>query len=244
MSSNQTNRRQVVLDTETTGMNKDGPHYLGHKIIEIGCVELINRRQTGRHFHKYINPQMPVDPEAIEVHGITDEMLADKPLFSEVSDEFVEFIKGAELVIHNAPFDLGFMDYEFSLLPQPIPKTESFCSIIDTLVMAKEMRPGQRNNLDVLSKLYGLDTSRRTLHGALLDAEILAEVYLLMTGGQRSLNLQHQGSGQQNESSGIQTVDPKLILPILAANDAELRAHKERLALVEKKGGACLWLKE
>jgi len=235
--------RQVVLDTETTGMNRDGLHYIGHKIIEIGCVELINRRPTGRHFHVYVNPQMPVDPEAFAVHGISDEMLADKPTFDQISDEFVEFIKGADLVIHNAPFDIGFMDFEFGLLAKPIPKTHTFCSITDTLVMAKRMRPGQRNNLDALSKVYGLDTSRRTLHGALLDAEILAEVYLLMTGGQRSLNLRHQGSDEQSDSSSIQLVDPKLVLSVIAASDPELIAHAERLALI-KKGGSCLWLGE
>ncbi len=183
MMTEQQATRLVVLDTETTGMNQDiGPHYQGHRIIEIGCVEVVNRRLTGRHYHVYIKPDRLVDEEAIQVHGITDEFLADKPDFREISQEFIEFIRGAELVIHNAPFDIGFMDHEFRLMGLDLA-TEQICTVTDTLVMARQKFPGKRNNLDVLCDRYGIDNSHRTLHGALLDAEILADVYLLMTGG-------------------------------------------------------------
>ena len=173
--------RQIVLDTETTGMNQLGAHYEGHCIIEIGAVEMINRRYTGNNFHIYIKPNRPVAPEAIKVHGITDEMLADKPDFSQIANEFIEYIKGAELLIHNAPFDVGFMDYEFAKLNLPI-KTNDICQVTDTLTMARQMYPGKKNNLDALCSRLGIDNSKRTLHGALLDAEILADVYLAMTG--------------------------------------------------------------
>ena len=178
--------RQIVLDTETTGMNQLGAHYEGHGIIEIGAVELVNRRYTGNNFHIYINPNRPVDPEAIKVHGITDEMLADKPEFKAVAQEFLDYIKGAELLIHNAPFDVGFMDYEFRKIGLNV-KTTDICVVTDTLQMARQMYPGKRNNLDALCDRLGIDNSKRTLHGALLDAEILADVYLSMTGGQTSL---------------------------------------------------------
>lgn len=242
MDSKETHSRQIVLDTETTGMNRDGVHYLGHKIIEIGCVEVINRRLTGRHYHVYINPEMRVDPEAIEVHGITDEMLEGKPTFADIATEFMEFIKGADLVIHNAPFDIGFMDYEFSMLPKPLPKTETYCTVTDTLVMARKLFPGKRNNLNILSDRYGVDTSKRTLHGALLDAEILADVYLLMTGGQTSLNLKQQGEDNKGNGSRIQAIATGLILPVLLADALENQAHETRLELVKKKGGSCIWL--
>ena len=179
----------IVLDTETTGMNMSGgPHYLGHRIIEIGCVEVINRRLTGRHYHVYLKPDRLVDEEAIRVHGITDAFLADKPPFAAVVDEFLDFIRGAELVIHNAPFDVGFMDYEFDKLGLAL-KTKEICNVTDTLVMARRLFPGKRNSLDALCSRYDIDNSHRTLHGALLDAEILADVYLLMTGGQTRLEL-------------------------------------------------------
>lgn len=235
--------RIVVLDTETTGMNKLGVHYEGHKIIEIGAVEIVNRRLTGRHFHVYIKPDRLVDPEAIAVHGITDEFLQDKPEFAAVADEFINFIRGAELVIHNAPFDIGFMDYEFELLNRGLAKTETFCRITDTLAMARKIFPGKRNNLDALCDRYGIDNSHRTLHGALLDAEILADVYLLMTGGQTSLafsgdseehNTNHQGDVQR-------AVAPQLSLKVVRASADELEAHESRLDLVQKKGGSCLW---
>lgn len=173
--------RQIVLDTETTGMNQFGAHYEGHCIIEIGAVEMINRRLTGNNFHIYIKPNRPVDPDAIKVHGITDEMLADKPMFNEVAQQFIDYIQGAELLIHNAPFDVGFMDYEFKKLNLNI-NTDAICMVTDTLQMARQMYPGKRNSLDALCDRLGIDNSKRTLHGALLDAEILADVYLTMTG--------------------------------------------------------------
>ena len=172
--------RQIVLDTETTGMNQIGAHYEGHKIIEIGAVEVVNRRLTGNNFHVYLKPDRLVDPEAFGVHGIADEFLLDKPTFAEVADEFMDYIRGAELVIHNATFDIGFMDYEFSLLKRDIPKTNTFCKVTDSLAVARKMFPGKRNSLDALCARYEIDNSKRTLHGALLDAQILAEVYLAM----------------------------------------------------------------
>jgi len=236
-------KRQVILDTETTGMNQaGGPIYLNHKIIEIGCVEVINRRLTGNHFHVYIKPDRLVDPEAFEVHGISDDFLRDKPTFSQISDQFVEFIKGAELVIHNAPFDVGFMDYEFSLLNRGIPKTAEMSGILDTLVLAKNMHPGQRNSLDALCKRYGIDNSSRDLHGALLDAEILADVYLFMTGGQTKLNLANVGDKDNEES--VRTLNPELILNVIRANEQEIEAHHARLDVVMDKGGSCMWRPE
>jgi len=233
--------RQVVLDTETTGMNQaGGPIYLNHKIIEIGCVEVINRRLTGRHFHVYVKPDRLVDPEAFEVHGISDAFLRDKPTFSQVSDEFIEFITGAELVIHNAPFDVGFMDYEFSLLNRGIAPTAQMSGILDTLKLAKNIHPGQRNSLDALCKRYGIDNSSRELHGALLDAEILADVYLAMTGGQTKLNLANVGEGGEN--AGHKTpVNPAFSLNVLRASELEIEQHNSRLDVVMDKGGSCLW---
>ena len=185
--------RQIVLDTETTGIDPKE----GHRIIEIGCVEVINRRLTGNHFHVYINPKREIEQEAIEVHGITNEFLADKPVFADVAGEFIEFIRGGQLVIHNAPFDVGFMDHEFAMHgPTASVKTKEICGVLDTLVLARDMHPGQKNNLDALCKRYGIDNSHRELHGALLDAEILADVYLMMTGGQTDLNL--SGNNQAN----------------------------------------------
>ena len=234
--------RQVILDTETTGMNQSGgAHYLGHRIIEIGCVEVINRRLTGNHYHVYIKPDRLVDEEAIRVHGITDAFLADKPPFSAIVDEFIQFIRGAELVIHNAPFDVGFMDYEFEKLGLGI-KTQQICSVTDTLVMARRLFPGKRNSLDALCGRYYIDNSHRTLHGALLDAEILADVYLLMTGGQTRLELVSVDSAEQ-KGSDAQALDvrPQGELKIVAASADELAAHEKRLDLVAKKGGRCLW---
>ena len=234
--------RQVILDTETTGMNQSGgAHYLGHRIIEIGCVEVINRRLTGNHYHVYIKPDRLVDEEAIRVHGITDAFLADKPPFSAIVDEFIQFIRGAELVIHNAPFDVGFMDYEFEKLGLGV-KTQQMCSVTDTLVMARRLFPGKRNSLDALCGRYYIDNSHRTLHGALLDAEILADVYLLMTGGQTRLELVSVDSAEQ-KGSDAQALDvrPQGELKIVAASADELAAHEKRLDLVAKKGGRCLW---
>lgn len=223
--------RQVVLDTETTGMNKDGTIYLGHRIIEIGCVELINRRLTGRHFHVYINPGQYSDPEAIAVHGITDEFLQDKPAFEQIADEFIEFIRGADLVIHNAPFDVGFMDQEFRFLNKKTQPTEDISTVTDTLVVAKKMFPGKRNNLDALSDRFGINTKHRVLHGALLDAEILADVYLLMSGGQAKLNLSSNESGE--ESTGREARKSLNALTIIRATETEELAHTERLKIIK-----------
>jgi len=235
--------RQIVLDTETTGMNMIGVHYEGHRIIEIGAVEVINRRLTGNNFHVYLKPDRLVDPEAFGVHGIADEFLADKPTFADIADDFMAYIDGAELVIHNASFDIGFMDYEFAKLKRNIPKTETFCKITDSLAMARRMFPGKRNSLDALCSRYEIDNSKRTLHGALLDSEILAEVFLIMTGGQTSLAFSMEG--ERTEQSGGETIHriarPSSGLRVLRATDNERAEHEKRLDLVQKKGGSCLW---
>ncbi|GIU18548.1 DNA polymerase III subunit epsilon [Shewanella sp. c952] len=233
-------KRQIILDTETTGMNQSsGPIYLGHRIIEIGCVEVVNRKLTGRHYHEYINPLQPIDEEAIEVHGITNEFVADKPKFHQIAQSFIEFIDGAEIVAHNANFDVSFMDHEFSML-QPIgPKTAEICQILDSLAIAKHLHPGQKNNLDALCKRYGIDNSRRDLHGALLDAEILADVYLIMTGGQTKFNLSSEKAGQ--EGGGINRLPKdRAKLKVISASADELTRHEERLDLVAKSG-QCIW---
>lgn len=230
--------RQIVLDTETTGINPKE----GHKIIEIGCVELVNRRLTGNHYHVYINPEREVEHEAIEVHGITNEFLEDKPVFSQIAAEFLEYIRGAELVIHNAPFDVGFIDHEFSQLRAfRHEKVRNICTVVDTLVEARKIHPGQKNNLDALCKRYGIDNSHRELHGALLDSEILADVYLFMTGGQSDLNLSGQEKGG-NDDVGIRRMSlERKPLKVIRASADELKSHEERLDIVEKAGGKCLW---
>lgn len=227
--------RQVVLDTETTGLEPSQ----GHRIIEIGCVELIDRKLTGRHYHQYINPQREIDAGAIEVHGITNEFLADKPIFEQVSNDFVEFIRGAELVIHNAPFDIGFINHEFGMLGKSNPgKVDGYCTTIDTLIMARQKHPGQRNSLDALCSRYAVDNSQRELHGALLDAEILADVYLLMTGGQTNLLLSGEDSqdgGALGSDMAIRRINadrPKL--KVIAANPEEIEAHENRLREIDK----------
>lgn len=241
--------RQIVLDTETTGMNQLGAHYEGHGIIEIGAVELVNRRYTGNNFHIYINPNRPVDPEAIKVHGITDEMLADKPEFKAVAQEFLDYIKGAELLIHNAPFDVGFMDYEFRKIGLDV-KTTDICVVTDTLQMARQMYPGKRNNLDALCDRLGIDNSKRTLHGALLDAEILADVYLSMTGGQTSLFAEEDEDVPviiaATEENKIEPEQNAVVfsdnLNVLRPNEGEIQAHLELLKMINKKsGGKCVW---
>lgn len=235
--------RQIVLDTETTGMNKLGVHYEGHRIIEIGAVEVINRRLTGRNFHVYLKPDRLVDPEAFGVHGISDEFLADKPTFADIADDFIDYIRGGELVIHNATFDIGFMDYEFAMLGRDIAKTETFCKITDTLQMARKLFPGKRNSLDALSDRYLIDNSKRTLHGALLDSEILSEVYLMMTGGQTIMKFTHEGDQKTGaDGLGIQRIArPAAGLKVIRASEQEIVWHEERLDLVVKKGGSCLW---
>jgi len=230
--------RQIVLDTETTGIDPKE----GHRIIEIGCVEVVNRRLTGNHFHVYINPGRHIEQEAIEVHGITNEFLADKPTFYQVAQEFVSFIKGAQLVIHNAPFDVGFMDHEFGMEASTKGViTNQICDVLDTLTLARQMHPGQKNNLDALCKRYGIDNSHRTLHGALLDAEILADVYLLMTGGQTKLKLA-SSSGSDADSTAIRRINRSANkLKVIKASADEITQHEARLDIVEKAGGKCLW---
>jgi DNA polymerase-3 subunit epsilon len=237
--------RSVVLDTETTGM----PVTDGHRIIEIGCVEVIGRRLTGRHYHVYLQPDREVDEGAIAVHGITGEFLVDKPRFKDVADEFFEFIKGAQLIIHNAAFDVGFISNEFALLgQQDRVDLSEHCSILDTLLMARERHPGQRNSLDALCKRYGVDNSGRDLHGALLDAEILADVYLTMTGGQTNLSL--AGEGADSENGGRQQPTPirrlaadRASTPVVRANADELAAHMARMQAIEKAAGSPpLWI--
>ena len=230
--------RQVILDTETTGINPKE----GHRIIEIGCVEMVNRKLTGNTFHVYINSEREVEDEAIAVHGITNEFLADKPLFKDISEDFIDFIKGAQLVIHNAPFDVGFMDHEFNLCKASIKQTEDVCSILDTLVLAREMRPGQKNNLDALCKFYGVDNTHRTYHGALLDSEILADVYLYMTGGQTALSWSHesesQSSGPKNQP---RKVNKTASLKVIRASADELSIHEAYLDKLEKKSEQVIW---
>ena len=235
--------RQVVLDTETTGMNMTGQPQIGHNIIEIGAVEVINRRLTGRNFHVYIKPPREVDEEAIRVHGITNEFLQDKPVFAEIADDFLAFIKGAELIIHNAPFDVAFMDQEFSYLKNPPPKTAEMCTVTDSLQLARKMYPGKRNNLDALCDRLGIDNSKRVLHGALLDAEILADVFLMMTGGQIALLVDEENTTAQIGEEVVKVSYDLSNEVVLNASDEELNAHETFLALIEKKSkGNCIWL--
>lgn len=232
--------RQIVLDTETTGIGE------GHRIIEIGCVEVVNRKLTGRHYHQYINPERLVDPEAMEVHGITDEYLRDKPVFAQIANEFIDFIKGSQLVIHNAPFDVGFMDREFGYL-NGYPMTKDICSVLDTLALARQMHPGQRNSLDALCRRYGIDNSHRELHGALLDSEILADVYLLMTGGQTDLSLdsQEDKDDQPSEQELLSqlVVDPSVAanLPVYGVSEEEELKHKAFLDMLKGKSDSVHW---
>lgn len=253
--------RKIVLDTETTGLDVRS----GHRVIEIGCVELIERKLTGRTFHAYLNPERKVDEGAIAVHGITDAFLADKPKFSQIFDEFFEFVNGAELVIHNATFDLGFLNQEFALLSKRNGREKSvgsitdYCTVVDTLLMAREKHPAQRNNLDALCKRYGIDNSKRELHGALLDAEILADVYLAMTGGQVSFFLDEQENvdsqdeavteGEKkieyefNSTSYVEEFSSeRRPLKVIYATQAELILHAERLDLLRRiSGKSSLW---
>ena len=233
--------RQVVLVTETTGLEPE----LGHRIIEIGCVELVNRRATGRTFHKYLNPERYIEDGALAVHGITRMDLDGQPKFAEIVEELTLFVAGAELVIHNAAFDIAFLDAELARLPGELRTVAMLCSALDTLALARSMHPGQRNNLDALCKRYSIDNSRRELHGALLDARILADVYLAMTGGQGALALTEtlaQGVAADG-SRGIRAlVRPAVPLRVIMASAEELAAHVAMLGIIAKaSGGRCLW---
>ncbi len=229
--------RQVVLDTETTGLESAR----GHRIIEIGCVEVVNRRATGRHFHQYLNPEREIDAGATAVHGMTLEKLRDKPLFAHVAAEFLEFVDGAELVIHNAPFDVAFLDSELNLWAAAAgaePRSiRSLCSVFDTLALAREMHPGQRNGLDALCKRYSIDNSHRQLHGALLDARILTDVYLAMTRAQNSLGLDDAvritGVAAQAPSR-----DPAATLRVVSATPEEMAAHDAFMLVIRKASAA------
>lgn len=230
--------RQIVLDTETTGREIND----GNRILEIGCVELVNRRITQHYFHYYINPQRDSEAGALAVHGLTTEFLADKPLFKNIIEDFLKFIEGAELIIHNAAFDLGFLNHELSLANKQYGKITDYCTVLDTLRLARQLHPGQRNSLDALCKRYEIDNSQRELHGALLDAELLARVYLAMTGGQTTLF-----ADQTNNQTGIMQSQTKILienaheLPTVYADANELEAHMTRLAAINKKAGKCLW---
>jgi len=233
--------RQIVLDTETTGLEPS----LDHRVIEIGCIELVNRRPTGRRFHRYLNPDRDVDEGALAVHGLTRADLEREPRFGEVAEELLGFLAGAELIIHNAAFDVAFLDAELARLPGEARRIGALCQVLDSLALAREMHPGQRNSLDALCKRYEVDNSRRELHGALLDAQLLAEVYLAMTGGQSALALgQLPGAMRASETPSVRAlVRPSQPLIVVAATDGELAAHEAFLDLIAKasRSGACLW---
>ncbi|CAB3797138.1 DNA polymerase III subunit epsilon [Paraburkholderia fynbosensis] len=230
--------RQLILDTETTGLNAR----TGDRILELGCVELVNRRLTGNNLHFYINPERDSDPGALAVHGLTTEFLSDKPRFGEIADQFRDFIQGADLIIHNAPFDIGFLDAEFALLG--LPKVSTYCGeIIDTLARAKQMFPGKRNSLDALCDRFGISNAHRTLHGALLDSELLAEVYLAMTRGQESLVIDMLGESHAGGDAHAPRVALEALeLVVIAASDDEVAAHQTVLDGLDKAvKGTSVW---
>jgi len=233
--------RQIVLDTETTGLEPKQ----GHKLIEIGCVDLVDRKLTGNHFHVYLNPEREIYAGAIEVHGITNEFLQDKPLFKDVTKDFIEFVQGTELIIHNAPFDIGFLNRELSLLIPTGGKMEDFCRVLDTLVLARQMFPGQKNSLDALCRRYFIDNSHRELHGALLDSEILAEVYLHMTGGQTDLGLTQKQDylTAKRDSEGIRRLpSEREAFKIIKASEQEMQNHETYLEKIsQENGGKVIW---
>ena len=230
--------RQIVLDTETTGLSTGQ----GHRIIEIGAIELVNRRLSGREFHRFLNPEREIDEGAERVHGISLADLETAPRFQEVADELLEFIKGAELVIHNAEFDVGFLEYELGLMKHPQPSIADHARVLDTLSLARELHPGQRNSLDALCKRYEVDASNRDLHGALIDADLLARVYLAMTGGQTALLLDDaESDGEERDGAiAIRGSRPDLDLVVVAASEAEIAAHDAMLAKL-RAAGECVW---
>ena len=231
--------RQIVLDTETTGLEPKE----GHRIIEIGCVELVNRRLTGNDYHQYLQPDREIDDGALAVHGISNEFLADKPRMADVVEAFIDYVRGAELIIHNAPFDVGFIDHELSLLGAKWGRLEDYCTITDSLVMARKLYPGQRNSLDALCKRLDVDNSSREYHGALLDARILADVYLAMTGGQSSLLLDEEEEQSDEETEQVVgRIERSGPLPVPRASDEERAAHAAMLEVIAAAaGGATLW---
>ncbi|MGA1080735.1 MAG: DNA polymerase III subunit epsilon [Steroidobacteraceae bacterium] len=226
--------RQIVLDTETTGLELSA----GHRLVEVGCVELRDRRPTGRTFHRYLCPDREVDPGALAVHGLNDAFLAGQPRFAEVAQEFIEFVTGAELIIHNASFDVGFLDMELARADRGVRALAEVCSITDTLALARRLHPGQRNSLDSLCKRYGVDNSARDLHGALLDARILVDVYLAMTGGQVALSLSSAMEARQHMPEAVRhgrSVRPNI--PVVRANQDETAAHEQMLDSIAKLSG-------
>jgi DNA polymerase-3 subunit epsilon len=226
--------RRIVLDTETTGLEPSE----GHRVIEIACVELFDRRPTGRNFHRYLNPERDIDAAAVQIHGLTTDFLADKPRFADIADEFVEFVEGAELLIHNAAFDVGFLDAEFALIGRPGIAT--VCPVTDTLAMAREMHPGKRNSLDALCDRYQVDNSRRSLHGALLDAQLLADVWLAMTRGQDTLDISLV-AGQSVDAAGGACGRPERLV-VMRASDEEIAAHAAMCERIDQESkGRCLW---
>ena len=236
--------RQLVLDTETTGLEPSE----GHRIIEIGCVELIERRLTKANFHRYLQPDREIDAGAVAVHGISNAFLADKPRFAEIAEELIDYLRGAELVIHNAAFDVGFLNHELNQWRASAPRIEDLCTVVDSLLLARQRHPGQRNGLDALCRRYEVDNRRRDLHGALLDAELLADVYLAMTGGQVSLLLSADASRDRPERQGDNLRQRRRFsgerpaLPVVRANAGELEAHAQRLAAIDAaSNGSCVW---
>ena len=228
--------RQIILDTETTGLEPEQ----GHRIVELACVEMRNRRFSQLNLHRYLNPERESDPGALQVHGLTTEFLQDKPKFADIADEFLEFIRDAELIIHNAPFDVAFLNAELARIGRD-PVTEYCEKVTDTLPMAKELHPGKRNSLDALCERYEVDNSKRTFHGALLDAELLGEVFLAMTRGQESLVMEIM-TADNRDRDAIMGGRPRNLL-VLRASEEELAAHKDQLAKINKaSGGSCLWL--
>ncbi len=235
--------RQIVLDTETTGLEPSQ----GHRIIEIGCVEINNRRITSNHFHQYIQPDRDVDEGALAVHGISNEFLQDKPRFSAIVDDLLAFVEGAEVIIHNAPFDVGFLDSELRLLGGRYRDFLNYCSVTDTLALARQLHPGQKNSLDALCKRYNIDNSHRELHGALLDSQILADVYLAMTGGQSALSFDalNDPSSESREMVSHQLRTDRERIRVISAEQDELSAHEKVLGTIGKaSGGKCVWLRE
>ncbi|MBT5701710.1 MAG: DNA polymerase III subunit epsilon [Gammaproteobacteria bacterium] len=223
--------RQVVLDTETTGLEVEA----GHRILEIGCVEIVGRKLTRRHYHQYINPERESDDGALEVHGITSQFLADKPVFADVWENFLQFVNGSELIIHNAAFDIGFLNREMRLHDRSLGKLTDYCSVVDSLALARNKHPGQKNNLNALCKRYSVDNSQRQLHGALLDAEILADVYLLLTGGQVTLGLEEEVNNQKGLNSRVELDPNRPRLNVIKADEQELTAHENKLDYLDGK---------
>jgi DNA polymerase-3 subunit epsilon len=228
--------RRIVLDTETTGLELAD----GHRIIELACLEIHDRRATGRHFHRYVNPDRAIDFAATEVHGLTDEDLADKPRFGDIADEFLDFVQGSELLIHNAEFDVGFLNSELERAGRP--RLETVCTVSDTLSMARDMHPGKRNSLDALCERYAVDHSRRTLHGALLDAQLLADVWIAMTRGQETLDIV-MGAGEA-PAMALSESPLRASLVVVRATDEELAQHAAMCARIERESkGRCLWIR-